>query len=111
MPGNRAKRPKGGVYDDKKVGKRIDDRRIELGIEVKDVCEDLDWDKGEYSRKTRGLTPLYLGECSRLFVLLKGWTGFPFVDQAQGAVLDAIGVGRLAEILDYLASHPAKPGR
>lgn len=111
MPGNKQKRPTGGVYDDKEVGRRIDDRRIELGLQVKDVLAELGWDKGEYSRKTRGLTPLFLGECSKLFVLLKGWTGFPFVDKAEGSILDAIGAGRLAEILDYLAKHPPKSGR
>lgn len=94
-----------GPFDAKRVGKIINDRRIELGLEVKQILPEIGWDKGEYSRKTRGLTPLWLWECSRLAVILKGWYGFPFVDKNEGTALEAFR-DRLPEILQYLATHP-----
>jgi hypothetical protein len=105
-----AKRPpsKGLLYDEERIGKVIDDRRIELGLEVKDVCAQMDWDKAEYSRKTRGQTPVWAAEYSKLHAILKGWTGFPFVPRRDGELLDAIGGGRLPEILHYLATHTPK---
>lgn len=98
---------KGTVYDERIVGRRIEDRRVELGLETKAVYQEMGWDKGEYSRKTKGATPIWMAEYSKLFVMLKGWPGFPFVDRAEGVALEAL-KDRLPEILRFLASSAKK---
>jgi transcriptional regulator with XRE-family HTH domain len=79
-PPQRRKRPQGGRYDERIIGRRINQRRVEKHLEVKQILDALGWDKGEYSRKTRGLAPLYLGEVSILWEILgNGEPGWPFV--------------------------------
>lgn len=107
----RSARPssKGTIFDEAKIGLRIEQRRAELGLETKAVYTELGWTKGEYSRKTRGLGPIWMAEYAELHRILRGWTGFPFVDKAEGEILDALR-DRLPEILRYLAAPKSPKG-
>lgn len=104
MSAARAKRTKveGGRYRHKDLGHKIDALRRKRGMPAKAFYEEIGWDKGEYSRKTRGLTPLTIEECGRAADILDAGMGFPFVDSDTSEILDALKRGELSQMLDAL---------
>lgn len=84
------KRPAGGDFDERIIGLRIDSARVDAGLEVKELCDLMEWNKSEYTRKvTNAETALWPGEASRLRRLLKKPTGWPYLDEALGRIIDA----------------------
>lgn len=105
MAGNRRLRPSstGTVYDEAIIGKRIEELRRVRGLSSSAVYAVMGWNKGEYSRKTRGETPIWAAEYAKLHAILDGWPGFPFVDEEQGRLLQLL-KERRPEVLRLLAT-------
>jgi hypothetical protein len=106
----RRPRPSGGRFNDKTIGKRINDLRIERGLEAKQFYDLMKWEKGEHSRKVRGLTPIWPGEASKAAEILRAPRGWPYITTEEGALVEALGssvtdvLRRLPEILAMLST-------
>jgi hypothetical protein len=85
----------------KTVGQRMDQLRRDRDLEAKQLYGDLGWDKGQYSRKYRGHTPLDDEDVVKLRRLLRAPTGWPYVSVEEGLLIDAT-KGRAAEMLRHL---------
>lgn len=86
----------------KKVGGRVDQLRRERELEVKQLCDEMNWDKSEYSRKHRGLTTLTDIDVVKLRRILRAPTGWPYVSLEEGMLIDAT-KGRGAEMVRHMA--------
>lgn len=85
----------------KAVGARVDQLRRDRGLEAKQLYGDMQWDKGQYSRKHRGLTPLDDEDVVKLRRLLKAPAGWPFISIEEGLLIEAT-KGRAAEMLRHM---------
>lgn len=82
-----------GPYNPNKIRERIAARMVELGMEPKHIY-DTPGDpvlkanglghKGSWSEKMNGPHFFTHIQLSRLFVVLRGWPGFPYVDAPKG---------------------------
>lgn len=82
-----------GPYEPRVIAARIEARRIELGVPVKELLADPVLgihNKSGWSSKKSGREAFLVPQISRLHVLLRGWTGFPFVSKEDGDLLDAL---------------------
>lgn len=100
MPPSRRKRPTEGPFADKIIGPRINALRVERGFSAKAFYEEMDWEKGEHSRKVRGLTPIWGGEAGRAARILRAPRGWPYITVEEGMLLDALG-DRAAQVLQH----------
>jgi hypothetical protein len=90
VPGSKRKRPPGGFYDERAIGLRVDQARVNARLEVKQLCDLMGWHKSEYTRKiTKPATPLWPGEASKLKVIFRKPTGWPYIDETLGLIIDA----------------------
>lgn len=108
------KRPVGGDFDERVIGLRIDVARGVAGLEVKQLCDLMGWNKSEYTRKVvNAQTALWPGEASKLKKILKKPTGWPYIDEAVGLLIDAHPrntseeIARLNALIDELRAQIA----
>lgn len=85
---------RGGRFDPYVIGKRLEDRRLDLGVAVADLCAAVGMDKGDYSRKWRvSRSSFSLAEIGQILDALDRISGritpagFPFIDYAEALLL------------------------
>ncbi len=97
----KARRPRGGPYDDAVIGRRIAKFRESRGITVTDLCAAMNapdpaftgtaaWDKAAYWRKTRGVTALWPAEVGKLAKVLGMPRGFPWIGEEDAMLLESV---------------------
>lgn len=89
MTGRRKKGTGSGRYDERLIAARVEARRRVRRVEVKQICAELGMEKWDWSRKVRNdRSSFSIAELSRIAELLEGPTGWPFVDEQIGELLD-----------------------
>ena len=80
-PGRRRSAPV-GRYDPREIGARIDKRRRQLGMTVREVCEPLGMHRWDWSRKVRCRGSHFtLEECGALADMMRAPPGWPFLPE------------------------------
>ena len=89
MSGRRKKTVSTGRYDERLIAARVDARRRAMNVEVKQMCAELGIEKWDWSRKIRGdRSSFSISELSKIADLLQAPTGWPFVDEQIGQILE-----------------------
>jgi hypothetical protein len=116
----RKPRPRGGPYDDAKIGEQIEHWRLVRDMKVQTLCDLMNtpdpefpgiakWDDGVWSRKRRGETPMWGAEIGKLARILDMPPGCPYIEPHEGALLRAIrsdtAVGKLVRELLLARAH------
>lgn len=77
-----------GRYDLREIGARIDKRRRQRKLAVKEICADLGLAKWDWSRKVRRDGSAFtIEECGRIADLLDAPPGWPFLPEEVGEAL------------------------
>ena len=98
----------------RELGRRMDHRRADRGLERKQLYEDMGWEKTAYSRKWRGETTIMDDEIVALRRVLDGPYGWPFISAEEGLLLEALrhrapeALRHIQEIHALLDGHQVK---
>ena len=90
-PGRKADRGSGGRYDEREIAARVDKRRKARGVEIKALCAELGIEKWDWSRKIRlDRSAFTIAELGKLADILEAPTGWPFIAEEVGMILDRL---------------------
>ncbi len=76
-------------YSDEQIAKRIEDKRIEVGLSVEQAAEVIGLANWSWYKKVAGTTPFKVIEIGRFATYVKAPTGWPFIDWTAGEAFDA----------------------
>jgi hypothetical protein len=79
----------GGRYSPFDIGRRVENRRRDLGVTVAELCAVLDFDKADWSRKWRcSGSSFTIAEVSVIADYLKAPVGWPFIPEEMAELLE-----------------------